>query len=92
MGLAPRDSEEGGEVHVNPGCPAPFILRRLDNPNPSDTPFELGDRATDGIPQYMIVGNGLFHGFMGGGAPKWSDVKDEGGGMGRMGRVQTMTS
>ncbi|KAH6853520.1 heterokaryon incompatibility protein-domain-containing protein [Chaetomium sp. MPI-CAGE-AT-0009] len=54
IGLAPRDAEKGDEIHIIPGCPAPFILRRVGDPKSSD---------------YMVVGNGFFHGFMGGGIP-----------------------
>jgi hypothetical protein len=66
IGLSPRDTEKGDEVHIIPGCPAPFILRRLDKPESPETGFELGDWETDRMPQYMVVGNGFFHEFMGG--------------------------
>ncbi|KAK4644957.1 hypothetical protein QC761_309510 [Podospora bellae-mahoneyi] len=65
IGLAPRDAQKGDEVHVIPGCPAPFILRRLDGPN-VNTNWQLGDWESDALPQYMVVGNGFYHGFMGG--------------------------
>ncbi|KAK3300141.1 heterokaryon incompatibility protein-domain-containing protein [Chaetomium fimeti] len=74
IGLAPRDAEKGDEVHIIPGCPAPFILRRLDDPKSSDSNLKLGDWDTDSLPQYMVVGNGFFHGFMGGGIPNVAGV------------------
>jgi hypothetical protein len=73
IGLAPEDAEKGDEIHIIPGCPAPFILRSLEVPNGFGL---LGDRDTDKLPQYMVIGNGFFHGFMGGEMPK--SKEDEG--------------
>jgi hypothetical protein len=66
IGLSPRDTEKGDEVHIILGCPAPFILRRLDKPESQGTGLGLGDWEIDLLPQYMVVGNGFFHGYMGG--------------------------
>ncbi|KAK4173395.1 hypothetical protein QBC36DRAFT_335964 [Triangularia setosa] len=68
IGLAPRDAQRGDEVHVIPGCPAPFILRRLDDAGNVNANWQLGDWESDAVPQYMVVGNGFYHGCMGGGA------------------------
>ncbi|KAK4197932.1 hypothetical protein QBC40DRAFT_267209 [Triangularia verruculosa] len=65
FGLCPKNALEGDEIHIIPGCPAPFILRPLHEPG-SKKYVKVGDRATDGLPQYLVVGNGYFHGFMGG--------------------------
>ncbi|KAK0747448.1 heterokaryon incompatibility protein-domain-containing protein [Apiosordaria backusii] len=65
FGLASRNARKGDEIHVIPGCPAPFILRRLGS-NISNPNTQLGEWDTDSLPQYMVVGNGYFHGFMGG--------------------------
>ena len=66
IGLSPRDTEKGDEIHVILGYPAPFILRPLGKPGSPGAAFEIGDRETDPLPQYMVVGNGFFDGYMGG--------------------------
>ncbi|KAF4630994.1 hypothetical protein G7Y89_g7140 [Cudoniella acicularis] len=66
IGLAPRDSGPGDEIHILLGSPTPFILR------PWDEPLKVKGQ-TESIPSYTIIGNGYFHGIMFGEA-----FKDEG--------------
>ena len=61
--LAPENSGPGDEVHVLPGSPALFILRRLDE-------SLRADGQTEAIPAYNIIGDAYPHEIMFGGAFK----------------------
>ena len=57
IGLAPRDSNLGDEIHILLGSPTPFILR------PLDEPFRMEDQ-TETLPYYTVVGNAYVHNIM----------------------------
>ena len=57
IGLAPRDSKPGDEIHILLGSPTPFILR------PLDKPVRMEDQ-TETLPSYTVVGNAYFHQIM----------------------------
>ncbi|KAI5917471.1 heterokaryon incompatibility protein-domain-containing protein [Camillea tinctor] len=59
IGLAPRDTNVGDEVHIILGSPSPFILKDLEEAtNNNDT--------GDSLSSYIIVGNCYVHGNMSG--------------------------
>ncbi|KAL4947954.1 heterokaryon incompatibility protein-domain-containing protein [Aspergillus filifer] len=61
IGLAPRDVRVDDEVHVILGAPAPFFLRRIEQPAPVED-------MTDLRPSYLVIGNGYVHDVMNGDA------------------------
>ncbi|KAL8387242.1 hypothetical protein RB595_010052 [Gaeumannomyces hyphopodioides] len=65
IGLAPEDASVGDEVHIVLGSPAPFILRRIEEP--AGVPMGGG---ADSVFSYTVVGNGYVHDIMNGEAFK----------------------
>ncbi|KAI2469715.1 heterokaryon incompatibility protein-domain-containing protein [Annulohypoxylon bovei var. microspora] len=57
IGLGPRDTDVGDEVHVMLGSPSPFILR------PIEKLTKVEDRP-DPLPTYTVIGNGYVHDIM----------------------------
>ncbi|XDG07642.1 hypothetical protein ABKA04_007257 [Annulohypoxylon sp. FPYF3050] len=57
IGLGPRDTEVGDEVHVVLGSPSPFILR------PVDDLTKVEDRPGP-LSSYTVIGNGYVHDIM----------------------------
>lgn len=63
------NSGPSDEVHILPGSPAPFILRRLDESLRADS-------QTEAMPAYNIIGNTYLHEIMFGGAFKNDDERN----------------
>ncbi|KAI1457281.1 heterokaryon incompatibility protein-domain-containing protein [Annulohypoxylon moriforme] len=69
IGLAPRDTDVGDEVHVMLGSPSPFFLRPIKKPTKVEDKLEP-------LSSYTVVGNGYVHDIMFGKAVNDETLRD----------------
>ena len=71
VGLAPRNAEVGNVVAVVYGCPAPMLLRRIENTS------DDGNGRTNDEPKYRLLSECFIHGFMNGEAIEMTQLNDQ---------------